>query len=563
MTLARFSIWHIVSMIVFVIGLWMLSAHDASAALTQNDYRFYVNTNAQTPTDPWPSGGTDLGENTAATGVNGLQTGDVARIRMNLTATTAAESALTFKLQYKAGATCSTGTYSDVGASGSATIWRGFINSSVTDGGTLTSNLLGASDVSETYEEANNSAVMPNAINVGQDGEWDWVIQNNGANPGTTYCFRMVKSDGTALTTYSTYPTLAARRFNPRTRNWRWYDDQSSETPLISLAQENFQPFGQTIEDPIKLRLTISDAGNLEAVNQKFSLQFSTSSTFASGVTAVTEAGSCTSSSLWCYADGVDADDDAITTRVLTDSVVSGVHNESGTSSSAFDHPALAVVEYEFTVKSRAGVSANTVYYFRAYDNNRSLAVVLATGASYPSIKTRQTTLSFTLQGLDSGATVDTFTTNITTTTTTIPFGTLVPNSAKTGAQRLTVTQDGEGYIVYLKSDGQLRTGSVEIDPVSGTNSAPSVWGMNVNAQTSVTGAFGYHTDDNVLSGSSTRFQNNDTWAQVETTRMEIVSSEGPLENDIHDILFRVMVSPLQPQGAYTAVIQYIVVPTF
>lgn len=563
MTLSRFTFWHLLSIVLFTIGFWFVSVHAAHAALTQNDYRFYVNTNAQAPSDPWPSGATDLGENTSAAGANALQQGDKIRIRMNVNATTENESGHTMKLQYKQGGICSSGVWSDVGGLGSATIWRGFDNAGVTDGSTLTSTLLGASDAAQTYEEANNSATMPNPINVGQDGEWDWVVENNGAPEGTTYCFRMVKSDGSALTGYDDYPKLVTKAFLPKSRNWHWYDNETLETPDVPLAGENIQPFGQPIEDPIKLRLTVNEVGAIQGTDQKFSLEFSTVSNFTSGVETVTESGSCTSASKWCYANGVDADNDAIINLLLTDSSVKGTHNESGTSSTTFDHPASSAVEYEFTIQSRAGVSKGMVYYFRAYDQVRLAPVPLGLGETYPNIKTRQTTLTFTVQGLASGTVIDTHTTNVTTTATTIPFGTLIPNAAKIGAHRLTVSQDGEGYIVYLKSDGQLRTGSLEIDPISGTNASPSAWTFNVNSQTGLTGAFGYHPDDDVLSASSTRFQNNDTWAQVETTRKEIISTDGPLLNDVHDVLFQVETGPLQSEGIYTAEIQYIVVPTY
>jgi hypothetical protein len=47
----------------------------------------------------------------------------------------------------------------------------------------------------------------PNGINDGDNGEWDWVVQNNGASANTSYCFRTVTSDGGAIH-YSTYPQL-------------------------------------------------------------------------------------------------------------------------------------------------------------------------------------------------------------------------------------------------------------------------------------------------------------------------------------------------------------------
>jgi len=39
-------------------------------------------------------------------------------------------------------------------------------------------------------------------------GEWDWVIEHNGAQAGTNYCFRMVESDDTLFFAYGSYPSL-------------------------------------------------------------------------------------------------------------------------------------------------------------------------------------------------------------------------------------------------------------------------------------------------------------------------------------------------------------------
>lgn len=115
-------------------------------------------------------------------------------------------SSQAFKLQY---ATNTGGPWTDVGFIGSTTsTWRGYDNTTSTDGAVLPVLLLTESDVAETYEEANPTALNPNQIAIGQWAEWDWVVQENGASANATYYFRMVKSDGTALNTYTRYPTV-------------------------------------------------------------------------------------------------------------------------------------------------------------------------------------------------------------------------------------------------------------------------------------------------------------------------------------------------------------------
>jgi len=79
---------------------------------------------------------------------------------------------------------------------------------SLGDGYTLPSTVLTDSDVRESYEEENDSVANPNAIPVNNKGEWDWVLENNGAQAGTNYCFRMINADGTTLNAYTRYPQL-------------------------------------------------------------------------------------------------------------------------------------------------------------------------------------------------------------------------------------------------------------------------------------------------------------------------------------------------------------------
>jgi len=111
-----------------------------------------------------------------------------------------------FKLQF---ASATSGPWIDVGATSSATVWRGYDNAGVTEESTLPSTLLASSTAPETYEEMNPSKLNPTAISAGGHGEWDWVLQNNGAIDGHTYYFRMVKQDGSAFDFYTRYPALS------------------------------------------------------------------------------------------------------------------------------------------------------------------------------------------------------------------------------------------------------------------------------------------------------------------------------------------------------------------
>ena len=112
--------------------------------------------------------------------------------------------------------------FAPASAASTARIWRAFDNTSLTDGDTLSTTLLSTSTVAQTYEEANPTAANPNAMAIGDVGEWDWVVQDNGASTGDFY-FRMIEEGGAPLSVYVGYPkiTTAAPDFDQK--DYRWY----------------------------------------------------------------------------------------------------------------------------------------------------------------------------------------------------------------------------------------------------------------------------------------------------------------------------------------------------
>lgn len=86
-------------------------------------------------------------------------------------------------------------------------------NSVATDGDGLTANVndpVHGSDVlkRQTYEEVNSFTNSVSAISLGEDGMWDFALVDNSAPASTTYCFRAVTSDGSALATYTQRPEI-------------------------------------------------------------------------------------------------------------------------------------------------------------------------------------------------------------------------------------------------------------------------------------------------------------------------------------------------------------------
>jgi N-acetylneuraminic acid mutarotase len=175
------------------------TAPSGSTTLTEEHYQWYANGDIVNPTS------TLAALDSIATVIS---SGTVLRLRVNVGASGSAYATTTsaFKLQFS---TSTTGGWADVGATSSAVAWVGEDNPITANGANVTSTLLASSTVGESYVEYNNSPSNPSAIASGGWGEWDWVVQDNGAAASTTYYFQMVKSDGTPLDSYTRYPSAS------------------------------------------------------------------------------------------------------------------------------------------------------------------------------------------------------------------------------------------------------------------------------------------------------------------------------------------------------------------
>jgi hypothetical protein len=177
--------------------------------LDQSAYRWFNNANS-----------TDVGTVLASrdTPATAPTQGTKFRLR-TLTHVTGAELSKdrgVFKLQYSVRVgTCDasfTGeSYGDVSAT-SGNI-RYADNAGAVDGVALTANgndpLHGADSViSQTYEEENRFRNTVATVSAGADGEWDFTLVDFSAPQGTTYCFRIVRYDGTVFDGYGAFPEI-------------------------------------------------------------------------------------------------------------------------------------------------------------------------------------------------------------------------------------------------------------------------------------------------------------------------------------------------------------------
>jgi hypothetical protein len=178
--------------------------------ITQDRWRWYENNGAVQPVSA------KAGESAS---INGIQLSDILRLRVNagVAIDNLSAGSKIFKLQYGLGADCaSLPSWTDVGAIGGAQAWIGYDNPVPDDGTSTGSILLSNSNVFQSYEEENPSVTNPRGISIGEYGEWDWVLMNNGATASSDYCFRMIENDGTEFSAYNSYARLSTAPANTK-----------------------------------------------------------------------------------------------------------------------------------------------------------------------------------------------------------------------------------------------------------------------------------------------------------------------------------------------------------
>lgn len=179
-------------------------------------------------------------------------------------------------------------------------------------------------------------------------------------------------------------------------------------------------------------------------------------------------------------------------------------------------------------------------------------------------------TISFIIQGVTAGTSVCGNTTDVTTTATSVPFGSLSISSFTDLAQNLTVSTNADnGYVVTAVENDQLSRvddDSVEIpDLVGGSHSSSTDW-----TSTSTKG-FGYSLENN--DASSVAFQYNDGGGTFQARQFPATSeSESPVtifsSNDVADnedvyVCYRAIISATQAAGDYWNTITYRATATF
>jgi hypothetical protein len=189
-----------------------------SPELNQSAYRFFDNNN-----------NVDVGSALANqdTSITLSNDGDAFRLRslISITQNKLRQNEKTFKLQFAQQSwVCDSGfiweTYNDV-----TTTTAIAFNNNITpsDEDILISNIndpvnTGITAINQTYQELNNFSTSISEIPEDQDWKWDFSLIDNTAPNNTSYCFRIVESDGTLLDSYSVIPEITT--YIPPSPGW-------------------------------------------------------------------------------------------------------------------------------------------------------------------------------------------------------------------------------------------------------------------------------------------------------------------------------------------------------
>jgi hypothetical protein len=183
------------------------------------------------------------------------------------------------------------------------------------------------------------------------------------------------------------------------------------------------------------------------------------------------------------------------------------------------------------------------------------------------------TSLTFTINAVLPGVTVNGTTTTATSTATTITFGTTTPGVPKVAAQDLRVTTNAKnGFQVTVIQSGNLTSSNgADIDMFLANNGTgtPSSWQAPANTITdeNTWGHYGLMSDDANLIGGA--FGSN-LWVGNFATNTRVVfdhatSSDGVTQNvGKAQVAYAIQVGPLQEAATdYTNTLTYVCTPTF
>jgi acyl-CoA hydrolase len=207
-----------------------------------------------------------------------------------------------------------------------------------------------------------------------------------------------------------------------------------------------------------------------------------------------------------------------------------------------------------------------------AQDSGSTIVVVMASVEVTANV---DTVFTFAVAGVGSGVTVNGDVTTGTTSSTSIPFGTLTNGNATTSAQQLTVnTNATHGYVVTVQLDQALQSSTgADIDGFNNGSDTdtPATWTGPTGSvtQEDTWGHWGFTSDDATPPRDSGDEFDASEYAAASTSPRVVMSHDGPVNGagtgvGTSYVGYKVQISALQEAGDdYSTILTYIATPTF
>ncbi len=230
-------------------------------------------------------------------------------------------------------------------------------------------------------------------------------IEANGSMYGVA-CPGATGPDGTTGGEGSAFSyDFAWKIYTPWQRNWRFYNDETSNTPSSGVANENTAG-NVAKEEFIRLRMQYYERGAVAQTDARKKLQYTSgctpNSTVPDNCTWTDVGDTSETSAVWRYATsgetcGSCSDNTAVSSSTLTGTTQNGTYtsDKDAAAGANMDHSASAILEVDYPLKAE-DVTASTTYYFRAFDNDQLTPVFtynpsgvtdcLSSACTYPSV---------------------------------------------------------------------------------------------------------------------------------------------------------------------------------
>ena len=113
--------------------------------------------------------------------------------------------------------------------------------------------------VDETYQESNSFTNSVAVVPIGQDGKWDFALVASGTPAGTSYCFRVVKSDSSLLNTYNVIPEITTRAtLSASADNTFEFEQATTSVPTLTIVAASSTGGAITATNDIRIRIASS-----------------------------------------------------------------------------------------------------------------------------------------------------------------------------------------------------------------------------------------------------------------------------------------------------------------